>query len=340
MHGPAAQAQTFDRMRAWWAVIVLMTFNIVSLIDRSIISVMIVDIRADLHLNDFQISLVQGMGFAIFYGVMGLVIGGLIDRSSRRKIMFAGINLWSLAACATGLAPNYMAMFGARLMVGVGEGAISPASQSLLSSIFPRHKLSTPMSCFVAAGVMGTGLAFALGGWLLDLFSHAPLGGPFVGLAPWRQVLVVTSLVGIPISFLIFSVREPSRGVGTKRPRGASWGEFGRFMVEHRALMTCLLLGYGLTSMITYSVLAWAPTYARRVLEMSPMAVGSAMGLIVGIGGVVSTIFMGYVTDRLFARGHRDAAMRCYLVAVPIAIPFGIIGFTSGNRPCSSSASP
>ena len=137
---------------AWWAVFVITIFQIVSMIDRQVVSVLIPEMRADLGLNDFQISMVQGMAFALFYGAMGLLIGGLVDRYSRQKIMFGGIVIWSVAAAATGLARNYVHLFLGRLFVGFGEGAISPAAQSLLSGIFPRGRLATPMAIFSAAG--------------------------------------------------------------------------------------------------------------------------------------------------------------------------------------------
>ena len=102
--GGPVDAWSVPPTRAWWAVAVLALFQIFSMVDRTIIAVLIPEIRADLGLNDFQISLVQGLAFAIFYGIVGLFIGGLVDRSSRRLIMFGGIVIWSAAAAGTGLA--------------------------------------------------------------------------------------------------------------------------------------------------------------------------------------------------------------------------------------------
>src|SRR6218665_1276630 len=196
---------------AWWTVTVLMIFQIVSMIDRQVMSVLIPEMRADLDLNDFQLSMVQGLAFALFYGVAGLILGGIVDRHSRRSVMFFGILVWSLAAAGTGIARNYVQLFIGRLLVGCGEGSIAPAGQSLLSSIFPRHRLATPMACFSVAGVVGMSLSYALGGNLLQTFTQTPLGGPLAGLAPWRQVLVVTGLPGVAIALLAYTIKEPVR---------------------------------------------------------------------------------------------------------------------------------
>ncbi|WP_238147282.1 MFS transporter [Rhizorhabdus dicambivorans] len=288
-----------------------MIFQIVSMIDRQVVSVLIPEMRADLGLNDFQISMVQGMAFALFYGAMGLIIGALVDRHSRQKIMFAGIVLWSVAAASTGFARNYVQLFVARLFVGFGEGAISPAAQSLLSGIFPRGKLATPMSCFTAAGVIGISLSYALGGLLLDRFTATPLGGLLEGMAPWRQVLVVTGAPGVLVAFLAFTLREPKRaGMPPPTRHEASWGSFFGYIGANARLMLGVILGSALVAMMTQAAMSWTPTYARRVLGMSAGEVGTMMSITVGLGGVVGGIALGIAIDHWFRRGVRDVALR------------------------------
>ncbi|QEH78088.1 MFS transporter [Sphingomonas sp. C8-2] len=317
---------------AWWAVAVTMIFQIVSMIDRQVVSVLIPEMRADLGLNDFQISMVQGMAFALFYGAMGLIIGALVDRHSRQKIMFTGIVLWSIAAAATGFARNYVQLFVARLFVGFGEGAISPAAQSLLSGIFPRGKLATPMSCFTAAGVIGISLSYALGGLLLDRFTVAPLGGVLEGMAPWRQVLVVTGAPGVAVALLAFTLREPKRA-GTPSPQRheASWGSFFGYIRANARLMLGVILGSALVAMMTQAAMSWTPTYARRVLGVSAGEVGTIMSLAVGLGGVIGGIALGLVIDHWFRRGVHDIALRLLAIAALTVPPLIALCFLADD---------
>lgn len=318
---PSRWPANYDTVSAWWAVVVTMIFQIISMIDRQIIAVLIPEIRADLALNDFQISLVQGMAFALFYGAVGLVIGGLVDRHSRQKIMFAGVTIWSVAASATGLAHNYLHLFVGRVFVGFGEGAISPASQSLLSSIFPANRLSTPMSCFTVAGVVGVSLSYYLGGMLLELFTNAPLGGLLEGLAPWRQVLIVTGLPGVLFAFLAFTIRTPARAVDPRLTASHSgWSSFFRHLSLHRRLMSGIIIGTGLCAMMTQAIMMWTPTYARRVLDISAAEVGATMSLSVAAGGIIGGITMGLLIDHWFSRGVRDIAFRV-MTAIMLIIP-------------------
>jgi len=324
----------YSAATAWVSVALLMLFQIVSMIDRQVMSVLIPEMRADLQLNDFQISLVQGLAFALFYGAMGLVIGGMVDRYSRRRIMFVGIFLWSLAAAGTGLARNYAQLFIGRLMVGCGEAAIAPAGQSILSSIFPRHRLTTPMACFTAAGVIGISLSYALGGNLLERFSTHPLGGPLTGLAPWRQVLIVTGLPGILIAFLAFAIREPVRASAPPhRQSKAGWGAFFSHVHAHRRVMVGIILGSAIMSMAIQGTSVWTPTYARRVMGVSAGEVGTMMSIAVALGGIVGGLSLGLFIDRQFARGTRDIALRllalfCILIPPFLAIVIAAQDFT------------
>jgi MFS family permease len=318
---------------AWWAVAVTMIFQVVSMIDRQVVSVLIPEMRADLGLNDFQISMVQGMAFALFYGAMGLVIGALVDRHSRQKIMFGGILIWSVAAACTGFARNYVQLFLARLFVGFGEGAISPAAQSLLSGIFPRGRLATPMSCFTAAGVIGISLSYALGGHLLDRFTAVPLGGILHGLAPWRQVLIVTGAPGVLVALLAFTLREPKRARAIQPTRHeASWGSFFGYIAANARLMLGIIVGTAMVAMMTQAAMTWTPTYARRVLGMSAGEVGTMMSLTVGLGGVVGGIVLGLIIDHWFRRGVRDIALRVLAVGTLLVPPLIAVSFLVDDR--------
>jgi MFS family permease len=313
--------------QAWWVVCVIMLLNTVSLIDRNIVSLLLVDIRNDLGLTDFQVSLVNGMAFACFYGIMGLVIGSLVDRYPARLIIYVSVTIWSLAAAATGLARNYLEMILARMVIGAGEGGVSPASQALISRSFPANRISLPMSLFSASGLIGMGLSYLCGGALLELVTKKSLLG-VANLAPWREVLIITGLPGLLIAFLAFTLPR-TRHVARAEPQqaNASWADFRALLSAHRALYLRLFFGYGLTSVITYGILSWSPTYARRVLGMTPAEVGSAMGLIAMIGGVASMIAYGYVIDRKFSRGKIDFALRIHVIGTLLSAPLLALAF-------------
>ncbi|HSC83618.1 MAG TPA: MFS transporter, partial [Pseudomonas sp.] len=95
----------------WYIVLLCMLAYIFSFVDRQILSLMIEPIKADLQITDTQFSLLSGLAFSLFYAFMGLPIAYLADRSSRVKIIAAGIAFWSVATAACGLSKNFLQMF-------------------------------------------------------------------------------------------------------------------------------------------------------------------------------------------------------------------------------------
>lgn len=321
---------SFHPFAAWWTVGVLMVLNACSLIDRQIISMLVVDMKVDMGLTDFQIGLLQGLAFALFYSIFGLALGSIIDRYPKRLVVYLCITVWSISASITGLARGFGTMMLARMGVGAGEGGVNPASQSLIASIFPNGKISLPMSMFVGSGSIGMALSYLVGGVLLDAVSKRSFPG-MDGLAPWRQVMILTSLPGIVIALLAFTLSEPHAARTRQRDDRTSWRDFRRFLARERSLYARLLIGYGLTALITYSVISWSPTYARRVLHMTPTRVGSFLGAMDLVGGIFGTAALGWIVDRQFSRGHHAFAIRTYLISMAITLPLTIIGFLADN---------
>ena len=162
--------------RAWYMVSLLTVAYIVSFVDRNILGLLIDPIKADLGLSDFQIGLLLGPAFAIFYATMGLPLGYLADRRRRTWIVAAGITLWSAATALSGLARNFGQLFMARMSVGVGEATLSPCAMSLISDSYPEERRGKPIAFYSSAISLGAGLASLL---VVMLLWRAVAGKPY-----------------------------------------------------------------------------------------------------------------------------------------------------------------
>jgi len=331
MASVAQERQMPGLAAAWWTAIVGAIFNGLSLLDRTVIAVVLPEIRQDLGLTAFQISAVQGISFVLFYSVMGVIIGGLVDRYSRRWIMWGSITIWSLATAAHGLVSTYRGLFAARLVVGFGEASISPAGHSMLSLNFPKDRLATPLSLFVATGLGGTGLAYYLGGELLTYFQRASLPAPFGDLAPWRLVMIAIGLPGILIALLAFTMNDPRDARPIEKHELASWGEYFTYLLSHWRLFGGLMTGYAFVSIVNTATTFWAPTYARTVLGVPADTMGKIMAVAVGVSGIVGGVAMGMITDWLTRRGVLDAPLRCLFVSAVIGMPAAAAGYLADS---------
>src|SRR4029077_9304526 len=147
-----APARTgFRPLLAWTTVAILQLFQFLSVVDRQIVAILANAIKADLALSDVELSLLQGLAFAMFYSCIGIPIGIAVDRFSRRLVLWLAISFWSLSSAACGLASNFIGLFFGRMGVGAGEAGLTPVATSVISEIFPRGRAATPMGMFAGS---------------------------------------------------------------------------------------------------------------------------------------------------------------------------------------------
>lgn len=293
---------------AWWAVAVFFLLYSVSFLDRLMLNLLVVPIRASLRVSDFQISLLQGFAFAVFYTVLGVPIGWLVDHRPRRRIICLGIVLWSLAASGCGLAARYWQLALGRIGVSVGEATLAPAAYSLLSDIFPPGRLALPMSIMGTGGALGGALSAVLAGYLVEAVPPGGIALPVVGhLVGWQVALLVTGLPGLLFAPLVYTVPEPDRrGVAPTASR-ADGAAALRHIWQRRRFYLSHFLGFGLYSMCNYGVTAWVPTFFMRHHHWSLKQAALTTGTVSLVAGVAGGALTGLVVDRWYSRGRRDA---------------------------------
>jgi MFS family permease len=303
-----------------------MLAQVVSFVDRQVITLLVQPIRSDLDISDTQMSLLMGFAFAIFYVTMGVPIARMSDRRSRRVIISAGIFLWSIATAVCGLARNFWQLFTARIAVGVGEATLTPAAYSMIADYFPKEKLGRAVGLYATGVYFGAGLALILGGAAIRLITEAgPVEVPYIGtLVPWQLTFIVVSLPGLLIVLLMMlTVREPARrGVIETHEAGVPIRDVVRFMWINRGTFGSIFLGYAAGGMAFYGFLFWVPEYIRRSYGWDISDAGLLFGTQLAILGTAGTFVGGWFCDWLTSRGYRDAALRALAGFFLIAMPF------------------
>jgi len=305
----------------WYVVIICMVAYILSFVDRQILSLMIEPIKHDLMLSDTQFSLLQGLAFSLFYAFMGLPIAALADKKSRIKIISIGIAFWSLATAACGLSKNFIQMFLARLGVGAGEAALSPAFYSIVADLFPKEKLGRALGVFAIGAFIGSGLAFLIGGYVIGLLKDVNFVIlPIIGeIKTWQLTFMIVGLPGVLLALLmVLTVREPQRkglkvghdGLVVK----ASFKNSVAFIKTHKKTFFCHFIGFSFYTMILYSLLGWAPAYYMRHFGLDASQTGYILGIIILVANTAGALFCGWLIDFFSKRGYSDAAIRTGLI--------------------------
>ncbi len=313
-HGPPSPSV------AWYTVILCMVAYVLSFVDRQIIALLIEPIQADLQISDTQFSLLTGLAFSLFYATMGLPIARWADVGSRPFIISAGIVVWSFATALCGVTRTFWQLFLARMGVGVGEAALSPAAYSIITDSFPKSRLGLALGVYSIGVFLGSGLAFLVGGTVIEVVEG--MGGlnlPVIGnVRPWQATFFIVGAPGIFIGLLFYlTVRDPARtGLDPSgaNPRGFSIGQVMDYIRGHKSTFTAHYLGFGLLSLAMFALLTWAPAYMIRVYEMSAREVGIYLGFTVLISNSAGTLFSGWLTDWFTRRGHHNAPLRSGIV--------------------------
>src|SRR5258707_4169348 len=154
-----------SRPYAWTVVAILIATAVLSYTDRQVLSLLVDPIRADLGISDTQISLLLGTAFAVVYGVAGIPMGYLADRTSRRNLIFVGVLVWSVGTLACGFSQSFGQLFAGRLVVGLGEAVLSPAAISLISDYFPPSRRGDPGGWFFSGPSLGIRGAIPVRRW-------------------------------------------------------------------------------------------------------------------------------------------------------------------------------
>ncbi|WP_035213494.1 spinster family MFS transporter [Achromobacter marplatensis] len=313
----------------WYVVVICMLAYIFSFVDRQILALMIEPIKHDLQLSDTQFSLLHGLAFSLFYAFMGIPIALLADRYSRPKIIAIGVAFWSLATAACGLSRNFAQMFLARIGVGVGEAALSPATYSMLSDMFPREKLGRAVGIYSIGSFIGGGMAFLIGGYVIDLLKSVDtVVVPWIGaMRPWQVTFFIVGLPGLLVALLILlTVRDPQR-LGLRRNAAGqaqkpTLRDTVRFLGRHRGTFFCHYLGFSFYAMVLFALLGWTPAFYIRKFGMSPVEVGYMLGVVVLVANTAGVFCGGWLMDWLAKRGYSDAPLRAGVIgAVGMALP-------------------
>ena len=310
---------------AWLVVAILMAAYLLSFVDRIILTLMVGPIQEDMGLSDTQISLLHGVAFALFYTLLGFPLGRLADRYNRVKIITWGVIIWSFMTALCGVAKNFTHLFLARVGVGIGEAALSPAAYSLITDYFPPDKRSKALSVYVIGPSLGIGVAFVLGGILVTAADTLPdYELPVLGrIYSWQLIFFMIGLPGLLFPLVLKLIKEPvRRGQLRTKEQNSSvpLAELGRFLLLNKRALVSIFFGIGCVVAIHQALLLWIPTFFNRTYGMEAADAGTIFGLLMMVGGIAGVFGAGWLADFWSAKGKENAILTIVFWCITIPI--------------------
>lgn len=284
---------------AWVTLAALFAAYILSFVDRMIIGLLVEPIKRDLQITDTQVSLLQGLAFALFFAIAAIPIGRLVDRVHRPRAVAAGIALWSMMTMACGAMTSFAGLFVARMGVGVGEAVLSPAAYSLINDGFPRKRLGMAMGIFGLGSAAGAGLAFMIGGAVIALVANADsLSLPLFGeLRSWQFAFIVAGAPGVLIALLFLVIPDPRHRSGPVAvvPLRAVTGHLRR----HAGFFWSVFVGVAAVNVSVLGSVSWMPAMLMRGFQLPADQAGYLSGGLLILGGLIGMVGGGSMMDRV-----------------------------------------
>lgn len=190
------------RVPLWVAIIATSLPMFMATLDNLVMTSALPVIRGDLGSSVNQLSWFLN-AYTLTFATFMLPAATLGDRLGRRRMMLAGIGLFTVASIASALSTTSEALIVARAFQGLGAAAVMPLSLTLLAAAVP------PARRAAAIGIWGgvSGLGVALG---------PVIGGAVVEGVSWQAIFwlnVPVALVAFPL--MLVAIPE-SRGIWQK----------------------------------------------------------------------------------------------------------------------------
>jgi MFS family permease len=262
--------------------------------------------------------------FLIVYMLSSPLFGLAGDRGPRRVLIGAGVQLWSLATALAGRARTFAQLFGARMLVGIGEAAYGTTAPTVIADLYPAARRGRALTLFYVAIPVGSALGFQLGGLLGTRFS-------------WRTAFLVVGLPGLVVGALAYLLREPKRGSA----EGVEAAALDRYLGkkprvrEYLALFrnrSYLLNTAGMTA-YTYAIGGlsfWMPTFLHGERAIDLGTATFRFGLVTVLTGILGTLGGGALADRLGRRIRGAYFLVCGL-SMLAAFPAFYLAISSGS---------
>jgi MFS family permease len=320
---PLAAAPPFSASYTRYAMGLLLAIYIVNFLDRQVVNILAEPIKEDLGLADWQLGLMSGLAFAIFYTFLGIPIARMAERKNRAIIIGSATAVWSAFTAACGTAQNFVQLVLYRIGVGVGEAGCTPPAHSLIVDYVPKEKRASALAFYAMGTPLGGLAGLTMGGLIAD--AHG-----------WRTAFFVAGAPGVLFALLaVFTLKEPRRRLAQHAAQvqsaTATFSETMRLLVT-RQTFWFIAFAAAIKAFIGYGHAPFTASFFLRnhTEEIAGLArfwggilgfdlksvgfLGLALGLIQGLGGAAGSWFGGYLADRF---GAKD--LRAYMIGPAIA---------------------
>ncbi|MDQ6699616.1 MAG: MFS transporter [Acidobacteriota bacterium] len=285
-------------MRKWSVIGLLALGMMIAFVDRANLSVVLTlkEFRQVFPLTDSQRGLLNS-AFFWSYALLQIPAGWVVDRYGVKWPYAIGFLFWTIVSCLTGFVHTVGQLVAMRLLLGLGESIVSPASLRWIRFHCPERERGLAIGIYFAGNKIGAAIGVPVTALLITAFD-------------WRLMFPIVGLGGLIwligwLALVRNNDREIEREAVALAPADAV--SFGRVMAS--PVMWGIILGTFSYSYFLYFSLTWLPAYfvESRNLSLNSMSLFTFFSF----GGMaVTSALAGWLADMMIRRGRDPVTVR------------------------------
>lgn len=284
---PKPEGYLFSKGYTNYVFTLLFLLYMFDYIDRMVVTSMFTMIEQDLGISHTKSGLLVS---AVYWSIVLLTfpVSIIVDRWSRSKTIGIMAIVWSLATALCALTGNFVQLFLARCLIGVGEAGYAPGGTAMISGMYPQHKRAKMMGLWNASIPLGTGIGVLLGGIIATHWG-------------WRHAFGLVAIPGLIVAVAFLFVKDYKTIDLTQTDRANNKIKMTvKDMIHHFISKPSLIYTYfGMTAVVfvTTSLITWLSSYFEVTRGLTPGKAGSMTSSIMGLA-IIGAPLGGYLADR------------------------------------------
>ncbi len=280
------QEYLFSKSYSNYVFVLLFLLYMFDYIDRMVVTSMFSSIESDWGISHTQSGMLVS---AVYWAIVLLTfpVSLLVDRWSRTKTIGVMAIIWSLATALCALTGNFVQLFMARMLIGIGEAGYAPGGSALISGLYPMERRSRMIGIWNASIPLGTAIGVLLGGLIATRLG-------------WKHAFGIVALPGLIVAILFMFVRDYKTvdlsfvDKGNNRIKMERKDIIKEFLNKPSVLFTY----FGITAVVfvTTSMITWLPTFFQNVRGI-PQENAGKMASSVMVLALIGAPLGGFLTD-------------------------------------------